>query len=110
MHLKRTWYKINYKTSNKRIRKQRIPCYFVVGIILFINKRKQKRLFFFIVSVSSDKIPSPSGNEWIVGNLQYLGYYLVNYDERNWNAIIDQLKTDPSVIAYIANRILNAFN
>ena len=82
----------------------------MVGIILFINKRKQKRLFFFIVSVSSDKIPSPSGNEWIVGNLQYLGYYLVNYDERNWNAIIDQLKTDRSVIAYIANRILNAFN
>ena len=52
---------------------------------------------FCLVLVSSDKIPSPSGNNWIIGNLKYLGYFLVNYDERNWNAIIDQLKTDPTV-------------
>ena len=44
----------------------------------------------FEVSVTSNIIPLPSENSWIIGNIQYLGYYRVNYDERNWNALIDQ--------------------
>lgn len=43
-------------------------------------------------------------NEWLIANLQEIGYYRVNYDERNWNLIIDQLIEDPSVIDEI-NRV-----
>lgn len=31
---------------------------------------------------------------WIFGNLNFMGYFRVNYDEQNWLKIIDQLKLD----------------
>ena len=33
----------------------------------------------------------PQNNDWVIFNVQQTGYYRVNYDDRNWNAIIDQL-------------------
>ena len=47
--------------------------------------------------MTGDIIPAPSGNNWIIGNLNYIGYYMVNYDVRNWNALIDQLIVDHKV-------------
>ncbi|KAL3885524.1 hypothetical protein ACJMK2_025576 [Sinanodonta woodiana] len=43
----------------------------------------------------------PDGNQenfWIIGNIQEFGFYRVNYDEANWNALIKQLKTKHEVI------------
>lgn len=50
------------------------------------------------VSIYSDTIPEPTGNNWILGNTEFHGYYRVNYDERNWRSLINQLISDHTVI------------
>ncbi|KAJ8311540.1 hypothetical protein KUTeg_010895, partial [Tegillarca granosa] len=43
--------------------------------------------------------PNLSGsNTWVIGNVKQYGYYRVNYDDRNWNALINQLKINHTVI------------
>ncbi|CAN8013139.1 unnamed protein product, partial [Ixodes persulcatus] len=42
-------------------------------------------------SVSISQLPAAS--EWFIANVQEVGYYKVNYDERNWNLLITQLLT-----------------
>ena len=37
-----------------------------------------------------------SSNDWILFNINEFGFYRVNYDERNWNLIIDGLKRNSS--------------
>ncbi|XP_062585470.1 uncharacterized protein LOC134247152 isoform X2 [Saccostrea cucullata] len=41
--------------------------------------------------------------DWILGNVQAIGYYRMNYDLDNWNKLIGQLKADHEVI-YSTNR------
>ncbi|XP_042215803.1 aminopeptidase N-like isoform X2 [Homarus americanus] len=44
-------------------------------------------------------IPSlPTKDQWVIFNLQETGYYRVNYDQDNWNLLIQQLLTDHRVI------------
>jgi acyl-coenzyme A synthetase/AMP-(fatty) acid ligase len=38
-------------------------------------------------------------DQWILGNLNFMGYYRVNYDEFNWRKIIQQLKTNHLVFS-----------
>ena len=38
-----------------------------------------------------------SPNDWLLDNVQQMGYYRVNYDMENWKALIHQLKTDHTV-------------
>ncbi|XP_071121788.1 aminopeptidase N-like isoform X1 [Mytilus edulis] len=38
------------------------------------------------------------GNSWYIGNIRQYGFYRVNYPEDNWVKLIDQLKTDHTVI------------
>ena len=48
----------------------------------------------------------------IVPNFLHPGYYRVNYDERNWELIIAQLKRDPTSI-HVTKRVQildDAFN
>ncbi len=33
-------------------------------------------------------------NDWVIGNVKRSGFYRVNYDENNWNLLIEQLN-DP---------------
>ncbi|XP_067653003.1 aminopeptidase N-like [Haliotis asinina] len=43
-------------------------------------------------------IPDPSQeNSWVIVNAQQSGYYRVNYEEKNWMALIKQLETDHTV-------------
>lgn len=49
------------------------------------------------VSIQSDIIPEPIGDNWILGNTEFHGYYRVNYDDRNWRALINQLINDHTV-------------
>lgn len=43
----------------------------------------------------------PPKDQWVIFNLQQTGYYKVNYDEHNWNLLIQQLVTDHNVITTI---------
>ncbi|KAJ8315380.1 hypothetical protein KUTeg_007530 [Tegillarca granosa] len=40
---------------------------------------------------------------WIIGNIQQYGYYRVNYDQRNWKALTNQLNKNHTVI-HLVNR------
>ncbi|XP_053374842.1 aminopeptidase N-like isoform X2 [Mercenaria mercenaria] len=50
------------------------------------------------VSILSDVIPGPVGDNWVIGNTEFHGYYRVNYDERNWRSLINQLINDHTLI------------
>ncbi|XP_063609324.1 aminopeptidase N-like [Penaeus indicus] len=45
----------------------------------------------------------PPNDQWVIFNLQQTGYYRVNYDDHNWNLLIQQLNDDHEVI-HVANR------
>ncbi|XP_074640169.1 aminopeptidase N-like [Tubulanus polymorphus] len=45
----------------------------------------------------SDGYPSDPST-WIIANIAQCGYYRVNYDQKNWKAIIQQLKNNHKVI------------
>ena len=45
-------------------------------------------------------IPAENNNDkWIFGNINYMGYFRVNYDNENWYRIIEQLKSDYNVFS-----------
>ncbi|XP_068228790.1 aminopeptidase N-like isoform X1 [Palaemon carinicauda] len=46
------------------------------------------------ISISS----LPPSDQWVIFNIQETGYYRVNYDDNNWNLLIQQLQTDHRVI------------
>ncbi|XP_069957724.1 aminopeptidase N isoform X2 [Cherax quadricarinatus] len=43
----------------------------------------------------------PTKDHWVIFNLQETGFYRVNYDNHNWNLLIQQLLTDHTVITTI---------
>lgn len=43
-------------------------------------------------------IAVPSSTKWIKLNVHQLGYYRVNYESTIWEALIQQLKTEPSLL------------
>lgn len=45
----------------------------------------------------------PSSDSWVIFNVQQGSYYRVNYDESNWQLIIDQLMTD-FLVVHSSNR------
>lgn len=53
-----------------------------------------------LISVPAQFIPG----QWFVFNKQQLGFYRVNYDPQNWNAIIDALNSDAYDQIHVLNR------
>ncbi|XP_069952147.1 aminopeptidase N [Cherax quadricarinatus] len=45
----------------------------------------------------------PEKDQWVIFNVQEIGYYRVNYDDDNWNLLIQQLNNDHQVI-HVINR------
>ncbi|KAL7036524.1 hypothetical protein ACKWTF_008832 [Chironomus riparius] len=45
------------------------------------------------------------GEEWFIFNKQQVGYYRVNYDSKNWNALITALKSEDFMKIHISNRV-----
>ena len=54
---------------------------------------------------------SIDGN-WIIGNLKHSGFYRVNYDDKNWILLIDQLRQNHTAIEKTARAQLidDSFN
>ncbi|XP_021356866.1 aminopeptidase Ey-like [Mizuhopecten yessoensis] len=53
------------------------------------------------VYVTDASLNKSSG--WVMGNIQHYGYFRVNYEQENWNALITQLNTDYTKI-HVVNR------
>ncbi|XP_031153699.1 aminopeptidase N-like isoform X2 [Sander lucioperca] len=53
-----------------------------------------------------------SGTEWVLANLNVVGYYRVNYDKGNWDRLLNCLTTDHELIPVInrAQLVDDAFN
>jgi aminopeptidase N len=52
---------------------------------------------------SATKSVTVDKTDWLILNTQETGFYRVNYDNKNWQLIIDQLKSNASEI-HIVNR------
>ncbi|XP_058455517.1 aminopeptidase N-like [Malaya genurostris] len=59
--------------------------------------------FDWLSTKSAKLTTSADAEEWIIFNKQQTGYYRVNYDQANWNLIINQLQQKHSVI-HVQNR------
>ncbi|XP_054003457.1 aminopeptidase N-like [Hylaeus anthracinus] len=56
---------------------------------------------------------SLSSEDWVIFNVQQIGYYRVNYDERNWRMLIDYLRSGDFIKIHKGNRAAlldDAFN
>ncbi|XP_060074768.1 glutamyl aminopeptidase-like [Ylistrum balloti] len=86
--------------------KWHIPFTYVTEAEPDINNRK-------IVWLNMDSARIPKGeNQWILGNVDYIGFYRVNYELSMWRSLAEQLNEDHTVFAE-ANRaglIGDAFN
>ncbi|XP_072106268.1 aminopeptidase N-like isoform X2 [Mobula birostris] len=53
-----------------------------------------------------------TGEDWVLANIDVVGYYRVNYDDRNWDNLIKQLRTDHTVLPILnrAQIIADSFN
>ena len=47
-------------------------------------------------------LSNTKADSWTLANVKHAGFYRVNYDQENWNLIIDQLKTNHSMIDFIS--------
>lgn len=43
----------------------------------------------------------PSADDWVILNVNQVGYYRVNYDQRNWQLLVEQLNANHSKISTI---------
>ncbi|XP_069768062.1 aminopeptidase Ey-like [Narcine bancroftii] len=73
----------------------------VMKDLIWLTKKKDQNLDM-----------SYTNNSWILANIDVIGYYRVNYDERNWANLLNQLEEDHQVIPVInrAQIIADSFN
>jgi len=55
------------------------------------------------------RISVPEGR-WLIGNVDYMGFYRTNYDISMWKRIIDQLHTDHTVRTHVSLVRYNAYD
>uniref|UniRef100_A0A8C1WN26 Aminopeptidase n=1 Tax=Cyprinus carpio TaxID=7962 RepID=A0A8C1WN26_CYPCA len=48
--------------------------------------------------------PMKTGTDWLLANLNVMGYYRVNYDPQNWERLLTQLTTDHKNLNMIIHR------
>ncbi|XP_058791260.1 putative aminopeptidase-2 [Phymastichus coffea] len=67
------------------------------------NFEDTKKVTFLQDQTNTVKIKK-SKNEWVILNLQQMGYFRVNYDENMWNLIIEALKSSKYTKIHEVNR------
>merc|ERR1712168_1403074 len=89
-----------------------IPSYkWEVPVTYYFQNDKTKKRSWMHVNDDSVNIAWPKSVGWLKLNANNTGFYRVNYDLKNWRALIDQLKTDHTVLypSDRANLIDDAF-
>ncbi|XP_038669994.1 aminopeptidase N-like [Scyliorhinus canicula] len=51
----------------------------------------KEEMFWLMKSQEDNMNMKPSGEDWILANINVTGYFRVNYDERNWEKLVEQL-------------------
>lgn len=49
------------------------------------------------LSAATIDLMKTSGEDWVLANLNVVGYYRVNYDQDNWDKLLSVLSTNPEV-------------
>ncbi|XP_022172013.1 aminopeptidase N-like [Myzus persicae] len=86
----------------------------IIGLTYTTQNRKDFNLVLPKIWLKENKtvLTDRDGNGWYIFNLQSIGFFRVNYEEENWNALIGQLHNDCKEI-HVLNRaqlIDDAFN
>ncbi|XP_069813572.1 thyrotropin-releasing hormone-degrading ectoenzyme [Dendropsophus ebraccatus] len=92
-------YNIDVNTQDLEQKNNRYA-YFCVHVLIVDNVQEYHR------------IPTLDESNWVLGNIDQIGYFRVNYDVKNWRLLIDQLTRNCEVIS-VSNRaalIDDAFN
>jgi hypothetical protein len=67
----------------------------------------EKNLFWINSTTAKIEIALENNEDrWILGNLDFMGYYRVNYDTQNWLKIISQLKSDHRIFSAVERAAL----
>nr|KAG5707989.1 hypothetical protein BaRGS_025127 [Batillaria attramentaria] len=61
--------------------------------VVWLDKTQSQKVFTPSIQLAD----SDDTDGWILANIQQYGYYRVNYDPQNWNALIKQLNKDHTV-------------
>uniref|UniRef100_T1IZH7 Aminopeptidase n=1 Tax=Strigamia maritima TaxID=126957 RepID=T1IZH7_STRMM len=82
--------RVNFNSTSKWA----IPLMFSTKAMNSFDVKPQKWMHEedYVQFTSADGIPSP--HEWVLFNPSIHGYYVVNYDNRNWKLLLNQLITD----------------
>lgn len=56
-------------------------------------------MYIFLFSTDTTEIMKVTGSDWVLANINVTGYYRVNYDDGNWDRLLNQLATDHRVRA-----------
>ncbi|XP_028603903.2 leucyl-cystinyl aminopeptidase isoform X1 [Podarcis muralis] len=66
----------------------------------------------YLLQQKSDAVELPGETQWVKFNVDSNGFYIVQYAEKDWTALIDLLKTEPTALSSRdrANLIHNIFN
>ncbi|TRY66450.1 hypothetical protein DNTS_012502 [Danionella cerebrum] len=77
-----------------------IPLTLAVGNVSHIST---ETLIWISNKTEKHRVGHMVGETWLLGNINQTGYFRVNYDLHNWRLLIQQLKTNPTIIS-VGNR------
>ncbi|XP_072888855.1 aminopeptidase N-like isoform X2 [Hemitrygon akajei] len=80
--------------------------------IQWMKNNSKANLTWLLQKEETKSEMTSTGTDWVLANIDVVGYYRVNYDDRNWKNLIQQLQTNHEVIPVLnrAQIIDDSFN
>ncbi|XP_059809077.1 aminopeptidase N-like isoform X2 [Hypanus sabinus] len=97
---------------NSNVTRPSIFNYVWIVPIQWMKTNSQANLTWLLEKEDTKQGMISTGTDWVLANIDVVGYYRVNYDERNWKNLIKQLETNHKVIPVLnrAQIIDDSFN
>ncbi|XP_053571986.1 aminopeptidase N [Bombina bombina] len=88
------------------------PYNYVWKVPITFTKTSSTNNIWLLSATDTNSMLKTSGNDWVLANINVTGYYRVNYDDGNWNKLLQELQNNHEVIPLInrAQIIDDAFN